>query len=195
MKAKLFFLAAALLTCASTEATAQAIDAAPALFEDSQREIAVRFAFVPGAVEFSAYLPAGWTFSIEIDGDQNGAWGNGPESAHPTSATSGDRRFTQGSETGSFCAQYILTTRPARPDEVYASTECGGYRSAGRVEISQMDDRRRATITYRIPSAEVFDTHRDARLRACVYNGRQWACQHSLANLSVLRNPDAASAD
>jgi len=192
MTSKLFLLAAALLAGASTQAAAQRIDAAPAIYEDGQREIAVRFAFVSGAVEFSADLPAGWTFSVQIDGDQNGIWGNGPEVAGRMSGdTSGDRAFGQDSRNGVFCAQYILTTRPGRPEDIYASTECNGYPSHGRVEMTQLDARLRATITYRIPSAEIFGTRGDAHLRVCVFDGQRSTCQHSLARPFVLQSPDA----
>jgi hypothetical protein len=194
MRSKLFRLATPLLAALSAQASAQAPQSGGTLFEDRQREIEVRHAFTPGNVEFSANLPAGWTFSISIDGDQNGRWGNGPEGI-ATGETSGDRSFGQDSGHGAFCAQYILTTDPGNPEQVYASSDCNGYPSHGRVEMTQPDARRRTTITLRIPSAEVFGTHRDARLRACVYDGRRWTCQRWLATLFVLRNPDAASAD
>lgn len=195
MQAKSLFLAAALLAAMSAQASAQATQSGGTLFEDRQQDIQVRYAFTTGAVEFSAYLPLGWTFRVEIDGDQNGAWGNGPGEGVPDRSTSGDRAFGQDSNNGVFCAQYILTTRPGQPEQVYMSSECSGYPSRGRVEMSQLDERRRATITYRIPSAEVFDTHREARLRACVYNGQRWICQHSLARLVVVRNPNGGSAE
>lgn len=195
MKTKTFLLAPALLALLSAHASAQPARSGGTLFEDRQREIEVRYAFTPGYVEFSAYLIAGWTFSVEIDGDQNGIWGHGPEALRPTSETSGDRTFGQDSKNGVFCAQYILTTTPENPAQVYASSLCSGYPSRGRVEMTQIDTRQRATITYRIPSAEVFGTHRDARLRVCVFDGRQSTCQHSLANPFVLRNPNAAAAE
>lgn len=188
MTAKLCLLTAALLAGASTQAAAQAIDAAPAIYEDGQREIAVRFAFVSGAVEFSAYLPAGWSFSVQVDGDQNDAWGNGPEGTRLSGDTSGDRAFGQDSRNGVLCAQYILTSVPGRPEDIYASTECNGYPSQGRVEMTQLDERLRATITYRIPSAEIFGTRPDAHLRVCVWDGQRRTCQHSLARPFVLRN-------
>lgn len=195
VKTRVFLLAPALLAALSAHASAQPTQSGGTLFEDRRREIEVRYAFTPGYVEFSAYLIAGWTFTVEIDGDQNGRWGNGAEAGRPTSETSGDRTFGQDSRNGVFCAQYILTTTPKNPQEVYASSLCSGYPSRGRVEMTQFDNRQRATITYRIPSAEVFGPHRDARLRVCVFDGRRRTCQHSLANPFVLRNPSAVSAE
>jgi hypothetical protein len=190
MKSKLFCFAVALMAAVSAQASSfQAAPSGGKLFEDRQREIEVRYALTPGNVEFSAHLPAGWTFTVEIDGDQNGTWGNGPDTGALTSHASGDRAFGQDSRNGVFCAQYILTTTPGNPAEVYATSECNGYPSHGRVEMTQLDDRLRATITYKIPSAEVFEMHGDARLRVCVWDGRQRTCQHSLANPFVLRNP------
>ena len=194
MTSKLILFAAPLLAAVSVQAPAQAAQSAGSLFADRQREAEIRYAFTPGHVEFSANLPAGWTFSVSIDGDRNGRWGNGPQGGGGTGDTSEDRKFGQDSRNGVFCAQYILTTVPGDPEQDYASSECNGYPSQGRVEMTQLDQRLRATITYRIPSAEIFGTHGDARLRVCVFDGRQWICQHSLANLFVLRNPNAASA-
>lgn len=190
MKAKLAFLSATFLAVTSMQASAQIAQSGGTLFEDRQREVEVRYAFTPGNVEFSANLPAGWTFSVQIDGDQNGAWGNGPEGTRLSGDTSGDWAFAQDSRNGVLCAQYILTTVPGRPEDIYASTECNGYPSQGRVEMTQLDARLRATITYRIPSAEVFGTHGDAHLRVCVFDGRRWTCQHSLASPFVLQNPE-----
>lgn len=181
------FLAAAFLAALPTPASAQP---GGTLFADRQRDVEVRYAFTPGNVEFSAYLPAGWDFSVQIDGDQNGIWGNGPEGASPRSATSGDRVFGQDSRNGVFCAQYVLTTAPGRPEDIYASTECNGFPSQGRVEMTQLDARLRATIIYRIPSAEVFGTRANAHLRVCVWDGQRRTCQHSLASPFVLQRPN-----
>lgn len=193
MTSKLVLVAVPLLAAVSAQTSAQPIQSGGTVFHDRERETEVRYAFTPGHVEFSANLPAGWTFSVAIDGDRNGAWGNGPQTGRSTGATSGDRSFGQDSRNGVFCAQYILTTTPGNPEQIHASTDCNGYPSQGRVEMTQLDPRLRATITYRIPSAEVFGTHGDARLRVCVFDGRQSVCYHSLANLFVLRNPDAPS--
>jgi hypothetical protein len=191
MKSKPFRFAVALLPALSAQAWAfQAAPSGGTLFEDRERGIEVRYALTPANVEFSADLPAGWTFAVQIDGDRNGIWGNGPGRGTPTSFTSGDLVFGQDSRNGVFCAQYVLTAAPENPAEIYATSECNGYPSHGRVEMTQLDRRLRATITYRIPSAEVFGTQAEARLRVCVWDGRQWACQHSLASPFVLRNPD-----
>lgn len=191
MKAKLFFLAAALLPALSAPASAQPAQAGGTLFQDRQREIEVRYAFTPGNVEFSAYLPAGWTFSVQIDGDQNGAWGNGPEGTRLSGDSSGDWSFAQDSRNGVFCAAFILTTVPGRPEDIYSTTECNGYPSHGRVEMTQLDARLRATITYRIPLAEVFGTGGEAHLRVCVFDDQRQTCQHSLANPFVLQRPNS----
>jgi len=183
-------MAAAFLATFATQASAQPAQSGGALFEDRQRGIEVRYAFTPGTVEFSANLPAGWSFSVEIDGDQNGAWGNGQEGTRLSGETSGDRAFGQDSRNGVLCAQYVLTSVPGRPDDIYASTECNGYPSHGRVEMTQLDARLRATITYRIPLAEVFGAGPDAHLRVCVWDGQRRTCQHSLASPFVLQNPD-----
>jgi hypothetical protein len=172
-------------------ASAPAGDVGGILFQDAGRDVAVRYDFTSGRVDFSADLPAGWTFSVRIDGDQNGKWGNGAGAG--ALATSPDRTFGQDSRGRVFCAQYILEALPADPSQVYISSDCDGYPSLGWVEMTQLDHRARARITYRIPSPEVFGTRSAAHLQLCVWDTKSWSCQHSPAEPFVLPRPGAAA--
>lgn len=160
-----------------------------ALFNDPQRGVEVRYSLTAASVAFSAYLPAGWSFSVAIDGDRNGAWGNGAGPAAAVAPTSPDRKFGQEALGGVFCAQYILASRPDHPDEVLISSDCDAYPSLGRVELSQIDSGGRATITYRIPTAEVFGRYPSAHLQVCVWDTKKWGCQHSPKAPFVLPGP------
>jgi len=164
------------------------------LFHDPERDIAVRYAFTPEDVELSSYLPAGWTFSVAVDGDRNGRWGHGAETGPAANLEpTADRRFGQDARNGIFCAQSILTAYANDPTRVYSSTECDGYPSRGRVEMSQLDGRASATITLRIPLREIFGGHPDAHLQICVWDMRQWNCRHTPADPFILRNPSTVA--
>src|SRR3954468_879264 len=63
------------------------------MFRDPERKIEVKYDFVGDEVRFSTRLPAGWSFSIHIDGDQNGIWGYGPSPDIPSADASADHAF------------------------------------------------------------------------------------------------------
>ncbi|HEU0100649.1 MAG TPA: hypothetical protein VFQ67_17960 [Allosphingosinicella sp.] len=170
-------------------AAAPAGGSGAALFEDATRGVSVRYEVAGGRVDFSAELPAGWTFSVLIDGDQDGKWGNGAGIGAAETPTSEDRTFGQDARGGVFCAQYILASRPEDPSQVLASSDCDAYPSRGWVEMGQLDRRGRARITYRIPSAEIFGSLASAHLQLCVWDSKRWSCRHGPARPFVLRRP------
>lgn len=164
------------------------------IYVDAGSGVRVRYAFTPAGVEFSAHLPAGWTFGVNVDGDQNGVWGSGPERegvhfADPTP----DRAFGQDSRNGVFCSQYVLTAFATNPQNTYSTSECGRLPSSGTVELTGFDAQMRATITLKIPQAELFGDRADAHLQVCVYDTHNWSCQHSPAAPFVLPRPAATS--
>ncbi|HYJ82490.1 MAG TPA: hypothetical protein VEW26_06570 [Allosphingosinicella sp.] len=164
-------------------------DAGGIMFQDAGRDVSVRYEITGGRVDFSADLPAGWTFSVLVDGDQNGKWGNGAGISAADVPTSEDRTFAQDSRGGVFCAQYILASLPEDPSKILASSECDAYPSRGWVEMTQLDRRARARITYRIPSPEVFGSRPAAYLQVCVWDSKRWSCQHSPAKPFILLRP------
>ena len=182
---------AALFLLAATVQPAQS--ASQTLFHDPAREVEINYRFTPDGVEFFADLPAGWSFTLVVDSDRNGVWGNGAGLAAATGRPSADRKFGQDGRNGVFCAQLIYASAPTDPDEVMASTDCNGYRSGGRVEMSQLDDRDRATIRYVIPAREVFGEHTDARLQVCVWDTRRSTCHYSPSDPFVLTRPALAA--
>ncbi|MDB5693114.1 MAG: hypothetical protein JWO81_2177 [Alphaproteobacteria bacterium] len=156
---------------------------------DASREVAIRYDFTPTGVEFSGHLPAGWSFSVEIDGDQDGRWGMGPETGAPHVQITPDRSFGQDSRNGVFCSQYIFSSYPQDPSDVYASSECGGLPSKGVVEMTGFDAGMRATIRLKIPYEEVFGNRPDAHLTVCIWDTHRRNCQYSPAKPFVLRRP------
>jgi hypothetical protein len=160
-----------------------------AIYKDASRNIEIRFVAAGSEAAFSAWLPAGWAFAINIDGDQDGRWGDGPERPDIVPHATGDRSFGQDARNGIFCPQYILSAEPQDPTEIYSKTECGGLPSKGHVEIGPLDAETRATITYRIPLAELFGNRADAHLQVCLWDTKRWSCQFTPAKPLVLHRP------
>jgi hypothetical protein len=125
-----------------------------------------------------------------VEGYEDGRWGYGAGMAAGTGKrSSGDVTYGQEADGGAFCAQYVLSSVEAHPDDVYVSSDCNGYPSKGHVELSQVDAGRRVTIVYSIPADELFGGRPAAHLRACVWDKTAWTCQHSPRNPFLLRNP------
>jgi hypothetical protein len=165
---------------------ALAASSGQAIYEDRAQDVIVRFAQSPeGEAQFSAYLPAGWTFKVQVDGNQDGNWGVGSGPPRSMAATA-DRTYGQDNRGGIYCSQYIYTAQPNDPTETYASSECGELLSKGHVELSGLDAKTRATITIKLPANELFGALPSAKVRVCVWDTARWSCQHSLANPLIL---------
>jgi hypothetical protein len=158
------------------------VGSAQTVYEDRSNDVIVQFVqSADGGAQFSSYLPAGWSFKIQVDGNQDGRWGAGsgpPRSIAPTA----DRSYGQDSRGGIYCPQYIYSAQPDDPAETYASSECGQLPSKGHVELSALDAKTRATVTIKLPADEVFGATRTAKIRACVWNTKYWTCQFTLSD-------------
>jgi hypothetical protein len=179
----LLVLAAALTSSASTQPPGDRT-----IYRDAERKIEVKYDFSGDEVLFSAHLPAGWSFTVDIDGDQNGIWGYGPSPDIPSAESSTDHAFGQD-KNGTFCAQYILSSFPQNPSEVRVNTDCDGFPSRGTIEIGQMDAQRRATMTLKVPMSDVFGNGPDAHLQVCVWDTIQSDCRYTPAKPFILPNP------
>ena len=183
------FLGTAAIWLALSLAAAPVHAPSHTLFKDDQQGYEVKYAFTPSAVEFSSNLPAGWSFMVKVDGNQDGAWGDGPKGLKFTRRTTVDRAFGQDSRNGIFCSQYIYSSFEDDPSRVFASSECGVMPSKGYVAMSGLDKSTRATITLHIPAAEVFGKFKEARLQICVWDTKQVVCHYTPRDPFVLRSP------
>jgi hypothetical protein len=188
MKIRMFACFAAAVAFASS-ATAQVTSARDrTIFRDAGRKIEVTYDFTAEGIEFSARLLAGWSFEVNIDGDQNGVWGAGPLAGIPSATESPDRSFGRDVN-GSFCAQYIQSSFPQDPGQIRVKSDCDGYPSKGSVEIGQMDGQRRATYTLKVPLADIFGSQADAHLQVCLWDMERLSCQFTLAKPFILARP------
>ncbi|MCY7281670.1 MAG: hypothetical protein LH610_12405 [Sphingomonas bacterium] len=167
-------------------AVALAMGAQQVIYEDRAQDVTVNFTQTsPADVQFSAHLPAGWSYRVQLDGDQDGRWGVGsgsPTSMKPTA----DRRFGQDARGGIYCPQYIFTASAEDPTLTYSSSECGRLLSKGHVELSSVDDRTRATVTIKLPADELFGTFKTARIQVCLWDTKQTTCQYTVTDPLVL---------
>ncbi len=140
-------------------------------------QVNVRYRSNGPLIQFSSELPAGWSFTVAVDGDQNGVWGVG--SSQETSDRSPDFKIGQDSENGIFCGQYILTASATDPTQVFSSTDCDGFPSGGTVTMSQMTQKKSAEITYQIPTSVMFGKNNTIKLQICVWDTQRNKCYFS----------------
>ena len=158
------------------------------VYSDTQQGISIRFAETPlGTVNFSSRLPAGWSYEIGVDGDQDGKWGMGPGNPDVSVNTSQDRKYGQASKNGAFCSQYVFSSFHNDPTSIYMSSECGELKSNGRVIMTGFDRSERSHIVLDIPADEFFGDSQSARIQACVWDTARWTCQHRLPDLLELK--------
>lgn len=166
--------------------------AAPAdsnvVLADAERDVSIRYDFTPSAVRFSSRLPAGWSFSVAVDGDQDGRWGDGPDVGRTYSHPTHDFAFGRESG-GGFCSQYVLTAAPQNPDRIFASSMCGDFASHGAIENGSADADGRALVTFIIPYQELFGARPEAHLQFCLWDSRRMNCRYGPAAPYILQRP------
>ena len=161
------------------------------LLHDPIRDVDIRYDMVGSDVVFSAELPVGGSFTVAIDGDRNGVWGNGAGiGVADDPGTRADHKYTQDQD-GSFCAQIILASSLDDPSQILASTDCDGFPSKGHLEWGQRNARKRATMTLKIPASEIFGQNHDAHLQICLWDTKTEVCQFSPTHPYVLKAPTA----
>ncbi|HEX4736540.1 MAG TPA: hypothetical protein VH331_03155 [Allosphingosinicella sp.] len=177
-----------LATALTASASAQSPTGGRSLFVDPERKVEVTYTFIGDEVLFSAHLPAEWSFKVNVDGDQNGVWGYGPSLDMPSADSSADHSFGRD-KNGTFCAQYILSSFPQNPSQTRVTSDCDGFPSKGSIEICQEDAQHGATMTLKVPIAEVFGNQPDAHLQVCVWDTNRSTCQYTLAKPFILVRP------
>ncbi len=162
------------------------------LFHDPVRDVDIRYDMTGPDVVFSAELPVGWSFTVELDGDRNGAWGNGAGMAMAERGSSADHGYGRDQD-GSFCAQTILASFDNDPSRILVSTDCDGYPSKGHLEWGQRNARKRAVMTLRVPAPEIFGKNPDAHLQICLWDTKAQTCSYSPTAPYVLKAPTTAA--
>jgi len=90
------------------------------------------------SVIFTAALPTAWSYSILVDGDQNGIWGVARHVVIPPGTPSPPSPdFAYGATVdGRFCSQFIYSAYPDESDMLYESSACGGRKSAATFDTA-----------------------------------------------------------
>ena len=157
------------------------------LYVDRTRGILVTYIeATDGKITFNSHLPKGWSFSINVDANQDGVWGSGHGMPPPSVQTSADLSFGQDASNGVFCSQYIFTSFAKNQSETEVKSDCGGAPSGGRVIMSGFDANMRASVTFEVPAAEIFGTRSSAHVQVCVWDTVRWHCPARFPKLTVL---------
>jgi hypothetical protein len=126
------------------------------IFEDQGRQVSVHFSGAASAmVEFSSEIPAGWSFTVNVDGDQDGRWGSGHGIPPASVMSSPDYAFGQHGRTGKLCPQYVFTSFESDPSQAQVMSKCGELPSKGQVAIEEAKASGRVAISYILPVSEV----------------------------------------
>jgi len=132
----------------------------------------IRYDLAPGSVVFGAQLPAGWTFSIAVDGDQNGIWGHGPYTGAEQATPTNDIEYSADSANGgdALCAQYVYAANARDPERPYYTSYCNVFASKAEVRVSQPNSDGRVTTGYLIPASELFGANATAHVVFVVWD-------------------------
>ncbi|HET9393654.1 MAG TPA: hypothetical protein VFO29_09090 [Candidatus Rubrimentiphilum sp.] len=117
---------------------------------------------------FSALLPSAWSYSILVDGDENGAWGDGPLGSRKLSHSQAD--FAYATARGKLCTQYIYAAYPDNPDMVYDSSVCGARKSRATFGLVAAADGV-SLQTFTIPKSELRDGPGEVHFAIEVWDG------------------------
>jgi hypothetical protein len=126
----------------------------------------IRYDLAVGSVVFGAQLPTGWTFSIAVDGDQNGIWGHGPYTGAEQSTPTSDIEYSANNANGSsaLCAQYVYAANARDPEKPYYTSYCNVFASKAEVRVSQPNSDGQVTTGYLIPASELFGANATAHV-------------------------------
>ncbi|AQR73721.1 hypothetical protein [Sphingomonas sp. LM7] len=150
--------------------------------------IEIRYRFGKDSIQFSSELPAGWSFSVAVDGDQNGVWGYGPRQSSDE-LQSPDFKIGQDTRGSVFCGQYIFTAMQSDPNKIYSSSDCDAFVMGGFVKLGQLKADGNAELTYEVPMQTMFGQRDSARLQICVWDTKRENCYFPMPNLFVIKRP------
>ena len=158
-------------------------------------QVSVRYRFNGPLLQFYSELPAGWSFKVVVDSDQNGVWGSGFDLPTQTLRQSPDFLIGQHSKNGIFCGAYVLTASSSDPAQIFAATDCDGFQTGGTVTISQMTQKQSAEITYNVPTSVIFGKNDTIRLQICVWDTKRSQCYFSPAQPYVIKKSAGNAGD
>jgi hypothetical protein len=156
----------------------------------------IRYDLAPGAVVFGAQLPAGWTVSVAVDGDQDGIWGHGPYTGADQSTPTSDIEYsTLGALQGvALCAQYVYAANAKDAEKPYYTSYCNVFASKAEVHVSQPDSDGNVTTGYLIPASELFGSNPTAHVVFIVWDTNMFHQFFTISKPFVLNASDLPAA-
>jgi len=148
----------------------------------------VYYNFTKDNVVFTAHIPASGSIEINLDGDQNGKWGDGPDQLSMREHKTNDLIFGETSSK-ELCSGYIMSSAAEHPELTQRVTHCGQFKSSGSIEI--VPDQRLGWINIKlaIPIVEIFGDHYEAHLQVCLWEGTLRTCRYSPAAPFIIARP------
>ena len=122
------------------------------------------------SVIFTAVLPSDWAYSILVDGDRNGVWGEGPVPDRDRRLSPSSPDFAYASSRGTLCSQYIYESYADDPDIVYGSSVCGLRTSAATFRAAAVSDGV-SLQTFAIPKSELHNGPGEVHFVIEIWNG------------------------
>jgi hypothetical protein len=119
---------------------------------------------------FTAALPLNGAYSILVDGDQNGAWGEGAVPDRNRSASPASPDFAYASDHGTICSQYIYVSYQTEPDLLYGSSFCDLRKSAATLR-TVITSNGVSLQTYTIPKSELRNGPGEVHFAIDIWNG------------------------
>ncbi len=167
------------LAVAATTPISQDVDQSAKQEIYNEGGVRIDYSFVGSGVQFTSVLPERWTFSVNVDGDQNGIWGVGPVDEARTAQSSEDFAYGLDVDSGTLCSQYILAANVNDSSSHSVSSACDSHVSAAYLQVGQIDRSKNVKVSLYIPGKELFGSRSDAHLQVCVWDTRAWRCKYS----------------
>lgn len=156
------------------------------IVDDPRNDISVNYVESVSLGVFTARLQEGWSFSVHVDGNQDGEWGYGADNPRSNLRPTDDYSFGQTRE-GTPCSQYIYSAKPNNPDYVASSSTCGAFSSSATVDITTSDRLGFFFVTYKIPKVELFKNRSNAHVLIAVWDGNALHHYYTLKNPLLLK--------
>jgi hypothetical protein len=156
------------------------------IVDDSQLDISIYYTDSGTSAVFAGHLREGWSFGVNVDGNQDGKWGYGADDPQSLLRPTDDFFFGARND-GTLCPGYIYAGRPNDPDMVQRESQCGALPSLGTVDRTSSDRQGFVFLTYKIPKAELFKNKGNAHILISVWDGESHYYYYTLTNPLVLK--------
>jgi hypothetical protein len=138
----------------------------------SDRHFALGYTQDVDSVTFYAKMPTAWSAEVDVDGNQDGKWGYGPND--PSISLQPTDDFSYGDDGPNYnyalCTEYIWSGQPNGQAAPYQFSHCGVFKSGATVAHSAPDSSGYVTLEIRVPAKELFGSNQTAHISIQVWD-------------------------